>query len=922
MKKVSFILLLLTICSTTFSQTWQFDLQSTNSQTNEVTMHSVGDDFIFYANHDFFRLSKYGDVIQTFPSVFINSSNHNINTSHYASKIIPVDNGYMMAGTPFRLTKVYPNGQVDWNQFFNAGLVGNHYNFRKMPAMIQDGDDFVIANGNKIFKVGATGNIISEETLNNFYAIPSIAKKENGYIFIGQERSLKSFLLTIDENGQSESPLNYNALDFIIYNNYIYVVGTKDGQILIEKLDTDGNMIWRKFYGSGVAFDLIEDNDDLVIVAGNDKTAILSKIDADGEVIWEETYDNATQSNLRIQLINTANGYLFASPKTIVHTDKNGQVDTDRESLYPSTEKGIEINNIKTSVKPRVNLFPKYQPSFETNLENSASTIKGSNLWITGYTNTQKTTGPDDFTGFPYAFQSGFIGSNPTHMEKVWKIRKKDLERLKTDFEDNNQIDESIPSDILTYPAFGNTNARGKDNYPLNITVDYLEFEDKNQDGVYNVFDGDLPIIKGDMMLVWFRNDNVPNRNDQLKVDVVSYVYGYQCGDDLVENTLFAEFDIYSRNPMTLTDVHAGIWTDFALGCSQDDYIGSLTEQNSVYVYNSTENDGEGLHCLESSFTAEIPIQSVTLLGRNMDYSGAYGRFNYITSHNPHNPNPNSVGPFSRPRTALEKHYFMTGRDILGRPMFPSNNHIFDGNPYDNNSWTMIRDNMLPDDFHVIASSSYPNLATNDKMTLKAAFITHHGIQYPKPDIESVANRIDLLEDFVATNALNWDLTTVQTPNSTNNSIAITATILDGNPNGSYTFEWSNGEQGKNINVTQSGVYSLEATNVATGCKETVEVTVDIEPQELTAPDEPTTFSATIYPNPTVDVFNINIQTVERISMIVIIDAFGQRVKQIVYNGSETQEINVSDLNTGIYTIGFQKSSGEIIEMKKIVITK
>lgn len=923
MRKVSLLFLSLFVYTFTFSQTWQFDLQSSNSPTNEVTMQSIGDDFVFYANHDFFQLTKHGDVVRTFPNVFITAANHSVNTSHYASKIVPVSDGYVMAGTPFRLTKTYPNGEVAWNQTFDAGIVTSHFRFRKMPAMIQDGNNFVIANGKKMYKVNTNGNIISETTLNTFYAIPTIAKKDDGYILLGKKISMQSFILTVDDNGQSEEPLDYNALDFVIHDDNMYVIGSQNDQILIEKFDSDGNVAWRKFYGTGKAFDIIEDDDDFVIISGNDEAAVLSKIDSDGEVIWEETYENATRVNYRMQLINTTDGYLFASPKTIVLTDKDGKVDGNRETLYPSSEKGIEINNIKTSVKPQLNIFPKYSV-FEANLENGASTIKGSNLWITGYTDTYKTTAPDNFSSFLFAsFQPGVIGSNPTHMEKIWKIRKRDIEKLKADFEDNNQIDGSVPSDILTYPAFGNTRARGQANAPLNITVDYLEFEDKNQDGIYNVFDGDLPIIKGDMMLVWFRNDNVPHRIDQLKVDVVSYVYGYECHDDLVDNTLFVEYDIHNRNT-TISNFYAGIWTDFALGCERDDYVGSLPQQNSVYVYNATTNDGQGLHCNHPSFDADIPIQSVTLLGRNMDYSSAYGYFNYTpASYNPHAPiNPNDVSPLSRPASTLDKHYFMTGRDVLGRPMFPSSHHIFDGNPHNDGSWSMINDNMQADDFSVVASSSYPNLGPNDKVTLKAAFITHYGIQYPKPDIQSVANRIDMLENFVATDALNWDLTTVQTPNTTDNSIAVTATVLGGNANNGYTFEWSNGQQGKNINVTQSGVYTLEATNVATGCKETIDVTVDIEPEDLTSPEEPATFNATIYPNPVVDVLNLNIQTVETISMIVMIDAFGQRVKQIPYNGSETQEINVSDLNTGIYTVGFQKASGEIIDMKKVVITK
>jgi hypothetical protein len=75
--------------------------------------------------------------------------------------------------------------------------------------------------------------------------------------------------------------------------------------------------------------------------------------------------------------------------------------------------------------------------------------------------------------------------------------------------------------------------------------------------------------------------------------------------------------------------------------------------------------------------------------------------------------------------------------------------------------------------------------------------------------------------------------------------------------------------------------------------------------------------SFSVYPNPATDVLNISNSINAEINAITITDLNGRTVKQITANGSVDSQINISDLNAGVYFVNINSNEGSLT--KKIV---
>lgn len=75
--------------------------------------------------------------------------------------------------------------------------------------------------------------------------------------------------------------------------------------------------------------------------------------------------------------------------------------------------------------------------------------------------------------------------------------------------------------------------------------------------------------------------------------------------------------------------------------------------------------------------------------------------------------------------------------------------------------------------------------------------------------------------------------------------------------------------------------------------------------------------SFSVYPNPATDVLNISNSINAEINAITITDLNGRTVKQITANGSVDSQINISDLNAGVYFVNINSNEGSLT--KKII---
>ncbi|MEX2485969.1 MAG: T9SS type A sorting domain-containing protein [Brumimicrobium sp.] len=115
------------------------------------------------------------------------------------------------------------------------------------------------------------------------------------------------------------------------------------------------------------------------------------------------------------------------------------------------------------------------------------------------------------------------------------------------------------------------------------------------------------------------------------------------------------------------------------------------------------------------------------------------------------------------------------------------------------------------------------------------------------------------------------------------------------------------------------GQYWIYYTTPGTECQDidSVQITID----ECVSLDELTLNDISVYPNPSKDVLNYEISQINGEVQVVMIDAIGNLVYQNnVKENEKKQQINVENVENGIYMIKFQSSNKSIT--KRVVIAK
>ena len=183
--------------------------------------------------------------------------------------------------------------------------------------------------------------------------------------------------------------------------------------------------------------------------------------------------------------------------------------------------------------------------------------------------------------------------------------------------------DYSIPSEIMNWPAHGNTAA--DQSYYL------APFYDNDGDGNYDPTAGDYPyydlsntlcpsnyagdtsykpavtmegngilvdqVIKGDETLWWVFNDkgniHTETFGAQIGFEIRAQAFAFSSNDE-INNMTFYSYEIINRSSYLLTDTYFSQWVDTDLGYAKDDYVGCDVLRGLGYCYNGSDRDGNG----------------------------------------------------------------------------------------------------------------------------------------------------------------------------------------------------------------------------------------------------------------------------------------------------------------------------------------
>ncbi|MCH7613429.1 MAG: hypothetical protein IIB45_08745, partial [Candidatus Marinimicrobia bacterium] len=135
-------------------------------------------------------------------------------------------------------------------------------------------------------------------------------------------------------------------------------------------------------------------------------------------------------------------------------------------------------------------------------------------------------------------------------------------------------------------------------NYLNPYSEDYTEWPveegapwiDANNDGIYNVDDGDKPDMLGDQMIWYVMNDGDDSSHTifktlPLNIEVQMTIWGYD-RTSIVGDMMFVKGLIINKGTNTIDSTFIALWDDPDLGDAGDDFVGCDTTLSLGFCYN------------------------------------------------------------------------------------------------------------------------------------------------------------------------------------------------------------------------------------------------------------------------------------------------------------------------------------------------
>lgn len=607
-------------------------------------------------------------------------------------------------------------------------------------------------------------------------------------------------------------------------------------QATIVKLDFTGTELWTKTSADVEYFEAAGTSDGGIVatgISGSSKIA-LAKFSGSGEPLWKREYSEGTGTGV---LAVPDGGFVVMGRKNatlyLIKTDENGNAPPVEAA--PVESRQVKTAGIAATLFPSPSLFFSGDVGTLISPPDSAATVLSFAPWIGG----QDENGQLHIAAANYApynepdYRPGLWNSPARDFSRVWLAKRDDIERLRLDFGADQLLDQPIPFDLLSWPAKGNPHFRyNLDFSPVETDADLFPapFVDANGDGMYNVYDGDYPRMKGDQMAWWVLTDSTEHNGsfgEVVGIDLGISAYVSGCTQNTaIENSLLVDFEVINRGLANYQNTFMGFFTDFDLGCTWDDYYGSLPGNNTFYTYNINDID-YGCQPGINGFGDNIPVQTVTLMNQSLDHS--------IYFNNPAVgvPLPGTTDP----ETPDQFYTILQGKWKDGTPLTAGgtgynpgsanfSNHAFSGNPSDAQAWSMCTVGVPFNDRRFVASHGPFDFASGDTFRITTAFTLHFGVPLPCPNIDGfVKSQIEQLQQAFDNGSLTAGVNPGQVVILPPGGQGVAT--LDASTPGAVSYLWSTGAVTPGIDVTEPGDYSVVVT-LASGCQVTENVLVQL----------------------------------------------------------------------------------------------
>lgn len=279
----------------------------------------------------------------------------------------------------------------------------------------------------------------------------------------------------------------------------------------------------------------------------------------------------------------------------------------------------LDINQAKAGINSNGDLFWNYsQPQFEVPADSGRHTIYAAAAWMGGLDSLgglhvtgqmYRQSGSDFFQG-PVMNSSAYSSATDAQWNQVWKINKTTIDSFVHWSQTGQPAGYVIPSIIMNWPAHGNAQL-GQAQY-------LLPFIDIDGDQNYNPIAGDYPCIKGDQACVVIFNDDRNAHGEtggnKFGIEVHAMIYAYSAPGTWLDSTVFLNYQLINRSTSDYESVYWGMFNDFDIGSSSDDYSGCDVQRNIAFAYNADANDGSSSIPGPGTYGANPPAEGMQYL--------------------------------------------------------------------------------------------------------------------------------------------------------------------------------------------------------------------------------------------------------------------------------------------------------------------
>ncbi len=324
--------------------------------------------------------------------------------------------------------------------------------------------------------------------------------------------------------------------------------------------------------------------------------------------------------------------------------------------------------------------------------------------------------------------------------QKVFPITRDEIDAHISDWEDNGIIDETPSENLLGWPVASNADFSSihSSSFPDNYNGPLAPFFDRNNDGIYNVYEGDYPLVNGDKAWWCAYSDEYGSSygyKSEIGAEVHQLAYLYETGNSVVDQSIFFDYQVTNKSEQDWDTMFWGAYSDPDIGaCAEFTYVGSIPETGVAYSY------ANGVTSCKSNggVTADVPILSTI----SMD---EFSLINYFSAE--FVPGMPFEQSFPEAYTDLLNGRFLS----LGGNGYENgtpHSFIFDGTEIDGVPWTECTNESETFDRRMISRFSKSKVLQGETLKEKIALNVKYEIPHPCPNRNLIQNNAEVVKHF------------------------------------------------------------------------------------------------------------------------------------------------------------------------------